>query len=135
MRSIADALSDSRIEAEAEAEAEGVLDENLHYGRAWHRYAYCFRRADRLRVLDAGCGVGRASLASARLNPGATVLGIDPSASAVEHATRRGEASGIAGLTFAVHDPADPLPAGSGPFDFVVCRGVLGRADDPSRVV
>ena len=131
MRPTAQALYDPRTEDETEA----VLDENLHFGRCWHRYRYCFRRSERLRILDVGCGAGRASLAAARLNPGATVLGIDPSASAVELATRRGEASGIAGLTFAVHDPADPLPADWGRFDFVVCRGVLGRADDPSRLL
>ena len=25
--------------------------EGLHYGRAWHRYRYCYRRAEPLRVL------------------------------------------------------------------------------------
>jgi SAM-dependent methyltransferase len=113
------------------------LDENLHYARAWHRYGYCFRRAEGLRVLDAGCGTGRTSRALARLNPRAFVLGIDASAAAVRLARRRAEAEtgGPGSLRFAVSDPARSLPEGSGRFDFVIARGVLDRADDPCQAL
>src|SRR4051812_28574280 len=67
----------------------GLVDEGLHYGRAWHRYRYCHRKVDALRVLDAGCGTGRSTLWAARLNPGAEVVGVDASAPVVDFAQER----------------------------------------------
>lgn len=111
-------------------------DEGLHYGRAWHRYRYCYRKADTLRVLDAGCGTGRSSVLAARLNPGAEVLGVDVSAEAVDAARGRAEAAGFGGAaSFLAHDLTEPIPDARGRFDFVVCRGVLGRTIDPHRVL
>jgi SAM-dependent methyltransferase len=111
-------------------------DEGLHYGRAWHRYKYCYRRAEPLRVLVAGCGTGRAAVWAARLNPGARVLGVDASAAAMGFARERAETVGLGGaVAFRAHDLAGPWPAGWGRFDFVVCRGVLGRAADPPRLL
>src|SRR5438270_11280452 len=87
------------------------LDEQLHYGRAWHRYRYCFRRAESLWILDAGCGTGRSAVWAARLNPGASVLGVDASAAAIGFARERAEAAGLGGgpVEFRVHDPAEPV--------------------------
>ena len=115
--------------------ADTPSDENLHFGRAWHRYRYCYRRADGLRVLDAGCGAGLASLDAARLNPGATVLGVDASPNAVGQARRRAALAGTSGVSFEVHDPSEPFPTAWGRFDFVICRGVLGRALEPAQVL
>jgi SAM-dependent methyltransferase len=117
------------------AEVEG-MDEGLHFGRAWHRYGYCYRQNESLRVLVAGCGTGRTSVWTARLNPGARVLGVDVSAEAV--AAAREDACGLdvaAALDFHVHDMAKPLPVEWGRFDFVICRGMLARAADPSRLL
>ena len=111
------------------------LDDNLHHGRSWHRYRYCFRRSEPLRVLDAGCGTGRSSVTAARLNPGATVLGVDVSAAAVGLAGERVRAAGLGGLAFAVHDLTTLNPDDFGRFDFVICRHVLGHADDPARLL
>ena len=111
------------------------LDDDLHYGWGWHRYRYCFRRADRLRVLDAGCGTGVSTLGLARLNPGATVLGLDASARSLEVARRRAEAADLPGVTFRTHDLDEPLPGADGPFDFIACRRVLGQAADPAGLL
>jgi SAM-dependent methyltransferase len=111
------------------------LDENLHHGRAWHRYRYCYRRGNPLRVLDAGCGTGRSSIAAARLNPGAEVLGVDASAAAVRVARECARGAGLGDVVFAVHDLEAPPPEDWGQFDFVICRRVLGLAGDPARVL
>ena len=111
------------------------IDDGLHFGWSWHRYHYCYRRSDGLRVLDAGCGTGLSSLGLARLNPGATVLGLDAEAAALEVARRRAEVAGAGGVEFRQHDLRTPLPGDAGPFDFVVCRRVLGRAEEPERIL
>ena len=38
-------------------------------------------------------------------------------------------------VEFAAHDLDRPLPAAWGPFDFIVCRGVLGQAEAPDRIL
>src|SRR3954454_19737786 len=111
------------------------IDDNLHFGWSWHRYRYCYRRSEGLRVLDAGCGTGLTSLGLARLNPGAAVLGLDFSPGSLELARRRAEAAGLAGVAFREHDLHQGLPGSLGPFDFVVCRRLLGQVDDPGRVL
>ncbi|HEX8202845.1 MAG TPA: class I SAM-dependent methyltransferase [Isosphaeraceae bacterium] len=111
------------------------IDDNLHFGWSWHRYRYCYRTSERLRVLDAGCGTGLTSLGLARLNPGSAVLGLDFSPGSLDLARRRAEAAGIEAVAFREHDLNEPLPEDVGPFDFVVCRRVLGQADDPGRVL
>jgi 2-polyprenyl-3-methyl-5-hydroxy-6-metoxy-1,4-benzoquinol methylase len=114
------------------------LDENLHYGRAWHRYRYVYRTGGPggLRILDAGSDVGQASLEAARLNPGATVIGIDASSDVLEVARQRAEAVALSqAVDFRTHDPAQPLPESWGQFDLIVCRGGLARADDPAGML
>ena len=108
------------------------MDDNLHFGWAWHRHRYCYRRGEKLRILDAGCGTGLSTLALARLNPGSAVLGIDVSPRALELAGKRAAVTGMPAVEFAAHDLDRPLPAAWGPFDFIVCRGVLGQAEDPA---
>jgi SAM-dependent methyltransferase len=114
------------------------LDENLHYGRAWHRYLYAYRAGGPggLRILDAASNGGRAALEAAKLNPGATVIGTGSSAETldlehvcVEHAGLR------QAVDFRTHDPAEPVPDAWGQFDLIVCRGGLARAVDPARVL
>jgi SAM-dependent methyltransferase len=114
------------------------LDENLHYGRAWHRYGYCYRAIEpgRPRVLDVACGSGRTSVEAARLNPQGSVLGVDASPAAVSFARERAEPAGLeAPIEFRVHDPATPFPDSWGTFDFVVCRGLRAGLADTFHVL
>jgi len=111
------------------------VDDALHYGWAWHRHHYAFRKGDRIRILDAGCGTGLSTLGLARLNPGAAVVGVDASPVSLGLARQRAEAVRVAGLEFVEHDLDTPLPPALGTFDFVVARGLLGTADDPSPIL
>src|SRR5260370_12338726 len=70
------------------------VDDNLHFGWSWHRYRYCFRRSDNVRILDAGCGTGLSTLALATLNPGASVEGVDFSSRSLDLARHTPEAPG-----------------------------------------
>ncbi len=75
------------------------------------------------------------TLGLARLNPGAKVLGVDGSPRSLERARERAQVAGLDGVEFRAHDLEQPLPAAWGPFDFIVCRRVLGQVDDPVQVL
>jgi SAM-dependent methyltransferase len=109
------------------------IDDSLHYGWSWHRYRYCYRKAVDLKILDAGCGTGLTTLGLARLNPTSRVLGVDASPRSLELARNRAEVSPDLHVEFREHDLGAPI--GSGPFDFIVCRHVLGQTQDPNRVL
>src|SRR6266581_7226343 len=111
------------------------IDDGLHFGWSWHRYRYCYRRSDHLRILDAGCGTGLTTLGLARLNPGASVLGLDASTQSLGLARQRAETCQGSDVAFRQHDLDIPLPGGLGPFDFIVCRRVLGQVEEPARVL
>jgi len=108
------------------------MDDDLHWGWAWQRHQYVFRRKDNLRVLDAGCGTGASTLALASLNPGAAVVGVDRSGPALAVARRRAAVAGMPAVELREHDLGAPI---GGTFDFVVCRGVAGHVDDPAGLV
>jgi ubiquinone biosynthesis O-methyltransferase len=94
-----------------------------------------------LRVIDIGCGVGRSSLALARA--GYTVVGVDPSARAIEvarsEAAEAGTASGIAASAppeFFVGDATAAAPEEwRGAFDIAVCSEVIEHVEAPERVI
>lgn len=113
------------------------IDDGLHYGWAWHRHGFCYRRAEGLKILDAGCGTGLTTLGLARLNQGSSVLGVDASSRSLSIARERAEAAGAVGqgVEFREHDLGTMLPEGWGPFDFVVCRKVVTQAEDPIRLL
>lgn len=78
-------------------------------------------------LLDAGCGSGRYSVELARR--GYVVHGVDRSDELVEVANR--SITGVGSVTFAV---TDILELSSGPYDAVLCRGVLNDLiDDAER--
>src|SRR5947209_10606619 len=70
------------------------IDDALHYAWAWHRHKFVFRRAERLRILDAGSGTGLSTLSLAKLNPGSTVVGVDLSPRSLEVARERAAVAG-----------------------------------------
>ncbi len=84
------------------------------------------------RVLDAGCGSGRPSVAIALA--GASVTGFDTNAAQLEVA--RGRAAEVgADVTLVEADFNGPLPFADGAFDAVVSRLSLMTADDPAATL
>jgi SAM-dependent methyltransferase len=85
------------------------------------------------RVLDAGCGGGRYSVAWHLLGA-REVLGVDLSEPGIADARARAEAMKLDGVTFEHHDVVElPLPAAS--FDIVFSNGVLHHTRDWKRGV
>ena len=80
------------------------------------------------RVLDAGCGSGRLTVALAEA--GAAVTGVDTNTGQLEEAARRASDAGVA-LTLREADFNDALPFGDASFDAVVSRLSVMAAADP----
>ena len=81
------------------------------------------------KVLDAGCGSGRLTVALARA--GAEVTGVDTSGERLEQARARAAAAEVE-LKLLEADFNVPLPFADGSFDAVVSRLALMAADDPA---
>lgn len=81
------------------------------------------------RVVDAGCGSGRLTVALAAR--GARVTGFDTSSSALDDARARAEAAGVS-VTLVEADLNRTLPFADGAFDAVTSRLALMVADDPA---
>jgi len=101
-----------------------TLSETLPFGAAEILAAV----AGAPRVLDAGCGSGRLTLALARA--GAEVTGIDTNARQLGEARRRAESAGIE-LALLETDFNARLPFADASFDGVTSRLALMAADDP----
>lgn len=84
------------------------------------------------RVVDAGCGSGRLTVALALR--GAAVTGFDTSASALAGARARAEAAGVP-VTLVEADLNHTLPFADGAFDAVTSRLALMVADDPAATL
>ncbi len=81
------------------------------------------------RVLDIGCNAGYlARLLAAAVTPGGQVTGVDPSAPAIAHATRRAPAN----TTFAV-GAAQDLAWPDGSFDVVTSTLAVHHIPEPDR--
>ena len=80
------------------------------------------------RILDAGCGSGRLTVALAEA--GADVTGIDTNVAQLEQARVRAEEAGV-GLTLLEADFNAALPFADGSFDAVTSRLALMAAADP----
>ena len=80
------------------------------------------------RVLDAGCGSGRLTVALAEA--GAAVTGVDTNTGQLEDAARRASDAGVA-LTLREADFNDALPFDDASFDAVVSRLSVMAATDP----
>lgn len=76
-------------------------------------------------VLELGCGDGANALAIAQTLPGATVVGMDASASAIARGRELASAAGLANVELRVAEfGADDSLAGLGPVDYVIAHGV-----------
>jgi SAM-dependent methyltransferase len=97
----------------------------------WHRYAFAQGLADGRRVLDAACGEGYGSALLARR--ARSVLGVDLSLQAVEHARKR--YGGATNLRFETGDctQLDGLPAAS--FDLIVSFETLEHLQAQERML
>ena len=87
--------------------------------------------ADRLRVLDAGCGEGYMSRTFARA--GAVVTGIDFSAGLVEAARTKALADGL-DANFDVGSVYD-LPYADSIFDLILCNHVINDLEEPAQPI
>ena len=88
--------------------------------------------AGAVRVLDAGCGGGRLTIALAR--EGAEVTGFDTSSERLEQARRRAVEAGV-DLQLVEADFDAPLPFGDASFEAVTSRLSLMAAADPVATV
>ena len=79
---------------------------------------------DRPRILDVGCGQGRATLELARLS-GGQVVGLDIDRAALEVLSRRAEEEGLAGRVQAVHGSMFDMDFPDESFDVVWAEGSL----------
>jgi SAM-dependent methyltransferase len=90
--------------------------------------------AAEMEVLDLGTGTGRVAMAVAELvGPAGRVIGLDRSATALDHARRQTAAAGFANIEFVEADVTEPLPVPVA--DAAVCRLVLAYQPDPVAVL
>lgn len=88
--------------------------------------------AGALRLLDAGCGTGDSAICMASQAPEASVVALDQSGSSLEIARQRAAVRGLRNMEFIRASLLDLPRLGLGPFDYIVCSGVLHHLDDPT---
>ena len=86
---------------------------------------------DQCRVLELGCGDGRNLIPMAATLPGASLTGIDLSATHIKLASHTSQELGLSNIFFSRMDLSE-LPADFGEFDYIVCHGVFSWV--PHRV-
>lgn len=84
-----------------------------------------------LRILDAGCGTGKKTLALAIANPSSEVVGIDFSGQAIALAKDRQQQAGLRQVTF-VAMPIERAADLGGVFDYIHCDDTLYLMDNPT---
>jgi 2-polyprenyl-3-methyl-5-hydroxy-6-metoxy-1,4-benzoquinol methylase len=85
----------------------------------------------RLRVLDAGCGTGDATIYMAQQAPGAAVVALDQSPASLDVVRRRAGARGLRNIQYVNASLGDLPGLGLEPFDYILCSGVLHHLVDP----
>ncbi len=104
-----------------------ICDPSLHHEIIWPERA----PDPKLSILVAGCGTSQAAML-AYTNPQATVLGIDVSASSLEHATKLKAKHKLANLELRRMDLHE-APALGRTFDLVYATGVLHHLPDAQK--
>jgi SAM-dependent methyltransferase len=89
------------------------------------------RDLERLRVLDAGCGTGDSAIFMASQAPGAQVVALDASAASLAVTRERARARGLRNVEVVCASLLDLPGLGLGPFDYIVCSGVLHHLPVP----
>jgi SAM-dependent methyltransferase len=84
------------------------------------------------RILELGCGDGGNALSIAQSLPGASVVGIDLEATAIERGRRLAEAAGLDNAELRCGDIEDP-DAGEEPFDYLIAHGVYSWVPPRAR--
>jgi SAM-dependent methyltransferase len=82
------------------------------------------------RILIAGCGTGRETVALASCLPSARITAVDVSAASLGHAVRMARRYGASNSEFFLMDLRDVARLNV-IFDLVQCSGVLGHVEDP----
>ncbi len=90
------------------------------------------RLAAGARVLELGCGRGRAARLVAAAHPASEVVGLDLSAEAIEQARRDAEADDLANLRFVTGSATEPP---TGPWDVVAAFDVVHDLAEPHAVL
>lgn len=82
-------------------------------------------------VLDVGCGPGQWSFAAARLNPSASVIGVDTNPYLLDFATAFGREQGLENCRF-MNDTYENLPhfLNEGTVDLLMCNSVIQYIDE-----
>lgn len=86
-----------------------------------------------IRVLDVGCGLGRASIVIGRAYPRSSVVGIDPHAPSIAEASRLLAEAGIGNVRF-LETGIESLPE-TGTFDLVLAIDCIHDMTDPIGVL
>lgn len=86
-------------------------------------------------VLDAGCGTGDMAvcLGEQLRDTPARVVALDFSAASLDVARRRAGVRGLTNIDFVQASIEDLPQLGLGPFDYIVCAGVLHHLESPAR--
>lgn len=87
-----------------------------------------------LRILDAGCGTGNTAISLASALPRAVILGLDVCPDSLDRARSLAAEKGVTNVRFREQDLAR-LDSSEGPFDVVLCLGVLHHTADMERVL
>jgi ubiquinone/menaquinone biosynthesis C-methylase UbiE len=123
----ADAATQERLGDVLEMRAQDARQQAM-----WDEYLSDIEFPPDAAVLEIGCGTGTVTRKIARQQPGATVLGVDPSPAFIARAHEL--AADIANLSFEVHD-GRALDLADRSYDVVVVHQAISHVPEPERLL